>query len=206
MIRLLLFACLLLAPAWPASAADTAPSAALFEELARTAEGVKTLSSDFVQEKHLSMFKSVMTSKGRFYFVKPDQLRWEMTAPVASGFVLKGEKGKRWHERTGRRENFTISQEPVMKLVSDQLFAWALADFAWLRKEYRITLLNEAPVSLRLEPKGGPTAGFLKHLLIGFSADGRYVKSVELHEKDGDFTRIRFLNTAVNKQLAAELF
>jgi outer membrane lipoprotein-sorting protein len=213
----LLVACLLLAaaPGAPSGAsagvatgesAATAGSAALFSSLERTAGGVTTLSSDFVQEKHLSMFKTVLSSKGRFYFSKPDRLRWELTAPVASGFVLRGEKGRRWHERTGRTENFQISQEPVMKLVSDQLFAWARADFGWLKREYRISVLSAAPAALRLEPRSAATAGFLHHLLINFSADGRYVKSVEVHEKDGDFTRIKFLNTAVNRKLSADLF
>jgi len=206
MTRFLLLLALLLLTAAPAAALETAASPELLSSLERTAGGVRTLSSDFVQEKHLSMFKSVMSSKGRFYFVKPDLLRWELTAPVASGFVLKGEKGRRWHERTGRTESFQISQEPVMKLVSEQLFAWARADFSWLKKEYRITVLDQSPVSLRLEPRSAATAGFLRHLLISFSADGRYVRSVELHEKDGDFTRIKFVNTQVNKQLPAELF
>lgn len=93
-----------------------------------------------------------------------------------------------------------------MKLVSDQLFAWARADFGWLKREYRISVLSEAPAALRLEPRSAATAGFLNHLLISFSADGGYVKSVEVHEKDGDFTRIRFVNTQVNKPLQADLF
>jgi outer membrane lipoprotein-sorting protein len=205
--RTLILLCLLALSAAPAFAAAGNPaSPELLSSLERTAGGVKTLSSDFVQEKHLSMFKTVMSSKGRFYFSKPDLLRWELTAPVASGFVLKGDKGRRWHERTGRTENFQISQEPIMKLVSEQLFAWARADFSWLKKEYRITVLDESPVSLRLEPRSAVTAGFLHHLLIGFSPDGRYVRSVELHEKDGDFTRIKFVNTAVNKPISADLF
>lgn len=152
------------------------------------------------------MFTAVLISKGHVSFSKPDLLRWELTAPVASGFVLKGDKGRRWHERTGRTESFLISQEPMMKLVSEQLFAWARADFAWLKKEYRITVLEQSPVALRLEPRSAASAGFLDHLLISFSADGKYVRSVELHEKDGDYTRIRFVNTAVNKPLPAGLF
>ena len=206
---LLLLVCGLLLAMPNAALAEKAVSdgsAALFASLERTAGSVNTLSSDLVQEKHLSMFKTVVSSKGRFYFSKPDRLRWEITSPVASGFVLKGEQGRRWHERTGRTENFQISQEPVMKLVSDQLFAWARADFKWLKNEYRITVLNESPAALRLEPRSAATAGFLRHLLINFSADGRYVKSVEVHEQDGDFTRIKFLNTIVNKSLKADLF
>jgi outer membrane lipoprotein-sorting protein len=181
-------------------------SPALFASLERSARSINTISSDFTQEKHLAMFKTVMISRGRFYFSKPDQLRWELTAPVASGFVLKGDKGRRWHERTGRTETFQISQEPVMKIVSEQLFAWAKADFAWLKKEYRIAVLNDSPAELRLEPRSTAAAGFLHHLLINFSVDGRYVRSVELHEHDGDYTRIKFVNTVVNKPLQADLF
>jgi len=208
MTNVLVLVVFLLLAAGPAKGETLTPDgpATIFSSLERTAGAVRTISSDFVQEKHLSMFKTVLVSKGRFYFSKPDLLRWELTAPVASGFVLKGENGRRWHERTGRAENFQISQEPVMKLVSDQLFAWARADFQWLKKEYRITVLGESPVALRLEPRSAATAGFLHHLLITFSTDGRYVRSVELHEKDGDFTRIKFVNAAVNKPLQADLF
>ena len=208
MSRLLVLCLWLLLAALPAAAEQplTAGSPELFASLERTAAGVRTLSSDFVQEKHLSMFKTVLVSKGRFRFMKPDLLRWELTAPVASGFVLKGDRGRRWHQRTGRTEEFRISQEPIMKLVSEQLFAWARADFAWLAREYRITVLEQSPVTLRLEPRSAATAGFLDHLLIVFSADRSYVRSVELREKDGDFTRIKFLNTAVNKPLSADLF
>lgn len=199
----LLTAVLILGLAAPAFAAQT--PASLFASLEKSAGGVNTLASDFVQEKHLGMFKTVMKSKGRFYFMKPDRLRWELIEPVASGFVLKGDKGRRWHERTGRTENFQIGQEPVMKLVSEQLFAWARADFTFLKSQYDITVVSESPATLKLEPRSS-AAGFLKHLVIGFSADGRYVKSVEVHEKDGDFTRIRFVNTQVNQPLKADLF
>lgn len=196
---------LLLLLALPAAAAGE-PSPELLESLAKSAAGVKTLASDFVQEKHLAMFKKKVTSKGRFYFARPDSLRWELTEPVASGFVLKGDKGRRWHARTGRSETFSIGQDPVMRIVAEQLLAWTRADFARLKKEYRIQVLEDSPVSLRLEPLAGPAGGFLSHLLVAFSADGRHLKSVELHEKDGDFTRIRFQNTAVNRQLDADLF
>ena len=204
----LLVAGIMLAAA-PCALAAEAPSAAaseaLFSSLQKSAGGVNTLASDFVQEKHLSMFKNPMNSKGRFYFMKPDRLRWELTAPVASGFVLKGEKGRRWHQRTGRTESFNINQEPVMKLVSDQLFAWARADFGWLKKEFRIAVLDDSPAVMRLEPRSA-SAGFVSYLLINFSSDGRYVTGVEVHEKDGDFTRIKFQNTVVNKPLKEDLF
>jgi outer membrane lipoprotein-sorting protein len=205
-VAILLLAIVVPLPSARGEARAAGIPAPLVARLEKTAAGVKSLASDFVQEKHLSMFKTVVTSKGRFYYKKPDRLRWELVEPVASGFVLTGRTGRRWHERTGRTEAFDIGQEPVMKLVADQLFAWTKADFTWLRREYRIAVISEAPVTLRLEPVSAATAGFLDHLLITFSADGTYVRTVELHEKDGDFTRIRFVDTAVNTPLPSGIF
>ncbi|MDH4100728.1 MAG: outer membrane lipoprotein carrier protein LolA [Nitrospirota bacterium] len=173
--------------------------------LQRLSSGIETLSSEFVQEKYLSVFKDMVVSRGRFCFKKPDTLRWELTKPVATGFVLKGKEGRRWHERTGLNEKFDINREPVIRIVAQQLMAWTRADFDRLRKEYRIAVISENPVTLRLDPLFG-TGGFLDHLRIAFSEDGRHVKIVELREKDGDFTRIRFENTLVNQSLPDGLF
>ncbi|ALC16004.1 outer membrane lipoprotein-sorting protein [Desulfuromonas soudanensis] len=169
------------------------------------ASGVRTLESDFVQEKHLAVFQEVLLSRGRFYYAREDRLRWELLTPVQSGFVLNGESGRRWHSRTGESETFDLNSDPVMKIVAGQLLAWTRADFPALRREYRIVLLDEAPVRLRLEPTTG-AAGFIDYLQIVFSTDGRHVQGVEIHEKDGDFTRIRFENTRVNTTLAKDLF
>ncbi len=177
----------------------------LLARIEKLASGVQTLESDFVQEKHLTVFREVLVSRGRFYFAREDRLRWELTLPVQAGFVLNGQTGRRWHSRTGETEAFDISREPVMKIVAAQLLAWTRADFTSLRKEYRIVLLDETPVKLRLEPTTA-AANFLDHLQIVFSADGRHVQVVEVHEKDGDFTRIRFENTMLNKPLAGDLF
>ena len=182
------------------------PAAPIYLRLEKTASGVNTVTSGFVQEKHLSMFKAVVVSKGRLHYWKPDRLRWEYTEPVASGFVLNGNKGRRWHQRTGRTESFDLRTEPVMKLVADQLFAWAKPDFEGLRKEYRIRVLSENPVSLRLEPISAAMAESLDHIRISFSPDARFLRSVEIHEKDGDSTRIRFVDTVVNRPMAPELF
>jgi len=79
---------LLLLPLTAGAAASAAVDGVL-ARLEREAAKVTTLSSDFVQEKHLAMFAEVMTSKGRFAYARPDRLRWELLEPVATGFVLK---------------------------------------------------------------------------------------------------------------------
>lgn len=200
---LLLFCGLLLAS--PGSAAPAADLDRVLAGLASSAAGIKTLTSDFVQEKYLAVFKDALVSRGRFYFQKPDRLRWELKSPLVSGFALDGDRGRRWSGEEGKSRSFDIRQDPVMKVVAEQLLAWARPDFPWLQAHYRMSLLGTAPVSLRLEPTFD-TGGLIDHLQIIFAADGSHVQRVELHERDGDYTRIRFEHAVVNAPLAPGLF
>ncbi|OGV73993.1 MAG: hypothetical protein A3K19_22725 [Lentisphaerae bacterium RIFOXYB12_FULL_65_16] len=188
---------------------DTALSAADRAVLARLEEAagrVTTLTADMVQEKRLAVFAETLVSKGRFCFAKPDRLRWELTEPVRTGFVLNGRKGYRWHARAEIREDFSISREPVMKVVADQLMAWTRADFKWIQDEYRITVLQASPASLRLDPKREGMLKYVDHLQITFAPDGTYVCQVDLFEKDGDSTRLEFRNPVTNGPLPDDIF
>jgi outer membrane lipoprotein-sorting protein len=200
---------LLLALAVPALAADETglpeASDALFARMERAAAEVRTISSGFLQEKRLAVFRSVVSSRGRFHFQKPLLLRWETTEPFASGFVLNGDSGRRWHERTGKEERFDVRRDPVMKAVTEQILAWAKPDFSWLRKEYRIQVLSEAPPAFRLSPRAD-SAEAPDHVRITLSADGRHVRVVEIREKDGDSTVIRFVDTVLNRPIPPSLF
>ncbi len=171
-----------------------------------SAAGIETLASDFTQEKHLEIFRETLVSQGRFYFARPDKLRWETTAPVASGFLLNGSGGKRWHQRAGAPVPFDLGREPGMKLIAEQLLAWARVDLDWLKERYHLTLVGTAPVTLRLVPRQVAAKQYLDYLLIAFDAKGRHVASVEVHEQGGDYTLIRFDAAVLNQPLDPALF
>ncbi|MBW2431136.1 MAG: outer membrane lipoprotein carrier protein LolA [Deltaproteobacteria bacterium] len=178
----------------------------LFSEIAKAATYVTTLKSDFVQERHLGMLEDVLISKGRFYYKKQDRLRWEVTKPVSSGFAVSGKQAKRWDAKSGRTQTFEVYQVPFIKLFTDQVFAWATADFKQLQKDYNIEVLGDAPVDLKLVPVRSQEKKYLAHFRIAFTADASHVKAVEVHETGGDFTRIRFYNTIINTPLPDTLF
>lgn len=166
---------------------------------------VETLASNFIQEKHLEIFNDVLITHGRFYYQRPDKLRWELLKPVKTGFVLNGESGRRWHERSGNQESFTIERDPVMNIVARELLAWTRVDLEELAGRYAIRVDSHAPVRLHLTPLTD-TAGFLEFLKIEFAPAAGYVHQVEVHEPGGDFTRIRFTDTRANETLEQELF
>lgn len=178
----------------------------VFARLQTAAAEINSLASEFVQEKQLAIFSATLLSNGRFYYRQPDQLRWELLTPVASGFVLRGQQGERWNSLSREVAAFRIDSDPLMGLVAQQLLAWARVDLDWLRSRYRIELLAEQPIRLQLVPRDQGEAGFIEQLQILFAADSSHVELVEMHEAGGDKTLLRFTQVQINQPLPAEAF
>jgi len=188
---------LLLATAAPLHAAG--PQEEVLARLARNAAGIETLQGRVLQEKRLEMFKDTVVSRGRFAYRRPDRLRWELTDPVVTGFVLTGSSGRRWHGLTGKTEAFTLDSDPLMRVLAVQILASVRADFSPLLKEYRISVAAESPVTLLLEPLT-PNA-FVERVTVTFSKKTEYVESVTVRETGGDQTVFSFTDVEVNRPL-----
>jgi outer membrane lipoprotein-sorting protein len=190
-----------MAAAVPSGAATTDE---VLARLARGAADLETLQARIVQEKRLEMFQDTVISRGRFAYRRPDRLRWELTDPVATGFVIAGSSGRRWHGLTGRTEPFELERDPMMKVVAGQLLGWARADFGAMRRDFRITVASEAPITLLLEPLAANA--FIARVTMVFAESGDHVESVTVEEKGGDRTVMRFTDVEVNRPLPDGLF
>ncbi|MFO7814064.1 MAG: outer membrane lipoprotein carrier protein LolA [Pelovirga sp.] len=187
-------------------AADNNELEVVLEQLKSAAAEVETLQSRFVQEKNLEMFEQQLLSRGAMIYVQPDQLRWELLSPVASGFILKGEQGIRWNAVSQQRQRFSVSADPLMGVVAQQLLAWARVDLEWLRERYRMTLLTTEPVLLQLTPLDAGEAEFIEHIQVTFDPLQGYVSDVLILEPSGDSTNLRFTDVRINDSVAAEAF
>lgn len=174
--------------------------------IANASAAIQTISSDFLQEKHLDMLKRPTVSQGKFYYKSPDCLRWEILEPVQMGFVVNGDKARRWRGRENRVQCFDTRQEPVVRIITDQVFAWAATDFDWLAARHRIKVLEKMPIALKLTPVSDAEKEHIDHIKLVFSKTDDHVTIVEIHETDGDWTRIRFTNTVINNPIPAHLF
>lgn len=204
MFRFFLLFCLVWAT--PSLAAPSDDLNATLHGLQDKAGRITSISCFFTQEKHLAMFAAPVVSTGRFLFAHPDKLRWEYFSPAEDGFVLDGGSGTRWMGASGERQDFSLRDDPAMQVVARQLLAWTTFDLPWLLREYDVQLESQAPVVLRLTPRQAGTASVLESLVIEFPASSDTVRRLELHEPDGDFTRILFTNATVNTPVAPDLF
>lgn len=195
--------------AFPARASGDAAQgspAPILDRIAAALSGITSISSDFTQERRTSLLEHALWSSGRFFYRSPDCLRWEVAQPDNYGFAVCGGRGARWSGRGGPVQEFSMDQEPALKLFADQMLAWVRGDFPWLASRFRIVPGEGNPVTLKLLPRDPAESGGLAHVLVAFSADLARVTSVEVLERDGDLTRIRFSGTLINPQLDPGLF
>lgn len=198
--------------ALPVSGAAAEPAAGgddlfdLLQQLSRNSSAVESLSCDFVQEKHLDILDDALTSTGRFSFQRPDRLRWEIVEPVSSGIVVSGEDGGTWHDRTGESEHFKTRDVPAIRILSQQLFAFATMDFEALEKQFQITLLQKKPAVILLTPHAVDMQDYIQSLQVTIAEGGQHVEMVKMNESDGDYTTIRFSNVVTNTPLGKNLF
>ena len=202
MMKYLFWVCLLFAS--PVYA--TGELAPLLVELKLAAAETETLSSHFEQEKYLEIFAEKLLSEGRFVYRKPDQLRWELLTPVASGFVLRGDQGERWNSLSQEQKSFSVKTDPIMGMIARQLLAWARVDLDWLQSRYRMELQSVEPVTLHLYPLDQGETAFIDYLQIRFAADRSHVAEVLMVEQGGDYTLIRFVDVQINTELSADAF
>ncbi len=187
-------------------AADNNGLETILVQLKEAASQVKTLQSTFVQEKNLEMFEQQLHSSGRMIYVQPDRLRWELLSPIASGFVLQGERGVRWNDVSQQIQRFSVSADPLMGVVAQQLLAWARVDLEWLRERYHMALLTSEPVQLQLTPLDAGEAEFIEDIKVTFDPLQGYVTDVLILEQSGDSTGLRFTDVRINDSVAAEAF
>jgi len=62
------------------------------------------------------------------------------------------------------------------------------------------------PLTLKLTPIGQGVKRFLDHMLVQFQPGGKTIRSIELREADGDWTRITFTEPRLNETLAPDAF
>jgi outer membrane lipoprotein-sorting protein len=180
--------------------------AGAFARIEKTVSTVHAIASEFRQERRLAMLKEPVVSSGRFYYEKPDKLRWEFVNPDPSGFFVNGKLAKQWKGKNNPPEAFDLQQNQVIRLIVDQLLAWTKADFAWIEQRYLISVVRENPIVLKLVPRSSKEKKYIDHILISFEADTHYTNAVDIIEKGGDSTRLTFFNMLINNSPKKELF
>jgi len=177
---------------------------AVAEKLTERAAGIRTIQSDFLQEKQLQYLDETITSKGRFWFRRENSLRWEYLAPYQYTIIL--------HEgmfriRDGEQvSEYDVASNPVFREINDMIIGMVQGD---ILKEDRFGMqFFENPESylVILEPLSGNVKEVITHMEITFDKQELMVTGIIMRESEQDYTVISFLDRSFNEAIPESVF
>ena len=201
-LMLMLLPLLFIAP--PVFAEDNGKLSSFIHDVEAKAATVKTLTCTLKQERHLAIFAQPVIFQGRMALEKPDKLRWEFTSPIASVLIFNGAKGLKC-SGNNEPQRFNLTTDPIMQMVSKQIWTWVNGSYTTLQEQYRIVLLEPGPC-LVLTANDPKIAKAISSVKISFNPDSLQPTTVRIQEPGGDHTVISFSDFVLNQPLNQSLF
>ena len=109
---------------------------ALKSEMQASASKINTISSDFTQEKFMSVMASKMVSKGKFYYKKGDKVTLQYLTPFKQNLVMNGTK--LMMEANGKKNVLDATSNPMMAELKKVISACMGGNITAMGSEYKL--------------------------------------------------------------------
>ncbi len=167
--------------------------------------GLRSVSSDFVQEKHLSLFREPVVLKGAMAIRDDGAFAWHVREPLRYSMLIQEGRLRQWDGETDKIQEIAVRSNPVFQTVMTQLRRWFSGQFGELRTNYAAAIASTNPLSLRFTPQDA-SRKVIAGIVVVLRNDTRYIQRVTIEETSGDRTIITFTNTVLNGTLDASLW
>jgi len=196
---LLLTACTIQAQT-PMSAEE---AAALRNKVKEKSATTKTITSNFIQYKHLDFLSNDIESKGKLAFMAPDKVKWEYTTPFTYSVLFKNEK--LFVNDDGNKSAMDLGSNKLFKQLNRLITASINGDM-FISEEFYISYFKvDGKITVHFIPKDTQFATFIKAFHINFSDTGE-VLQVKMIEPSDDYTKITFSNRIENQAIPDAVF
>lgn len=163
-------------------------------DLQQKMSGVKSVYLEFTQERVLKLFSNPLTSEGVMLVERPDQIRWETTAPYQT--ILLGDRSSvaQFEFNDGKWEKLKLGFPQLLQRVMQQMSAMNQGNVSAMLEDYRASVATNTDVILTFVPKDENVRGMMSSLEVHLPPDLSTTREVVMNEPDGDLTRIQFHN------------
>ncbi len=179
----------------------------LLLQIERNISDFETLQTDFIQEKNLAIFKNKITIRGRIYLQKPRKVAWHVDEPIKYSVLITDKLIRQWDEGTDQVQEIALSDNPVFRIVTDQLTAWFSGRYAQLLDDYNVHINKQHPLEIDFIPnETNKVKKLIEFIKVTFREDEKYLQKIKFQEIRGDSTTIIFKNTFFNIPLDENVF
>jgi outer membrane lipoprotein-sorting protein len=179
----------------------------ILQDLQRKMSSFGSVYFELTQERHLKLFTDPLKSEGVMLIQRPDEIRWETTAPYQS--ILLGDKKSvaQFEFADGKWEKLKLGFPQMLQRVMDQMSLMNQGKLDALTGDYTISVAtNQTVAVLTLVPKDANVRGTLSSLEVKMAPDFSATREVVMNEPNGDFTRIIFNREKRDVKFPADTF
>jgi len=175
------------------------------EKLVAMSDRVSTIESDFVQEKKLSILSNTIISKGKFWFKKENNIRWEYLQPFQYLIIISN--GKIFIKEDKNQKQYDVQSNRMFEEMNRFISGCIQGDILKNDEEFVVSYFeDEKSYYVSLVPKAASLQNMLKEVNIWFNRTDLTVNRIIMVEPGGDYTRIDFTNKKLNTDIALEKF
>ena len=110
--------------------------------LAKEAQTIQSIESDFTQVKYLDILDEKVTSKGKFYYQKSGKICMEYAQPVNYLIVINDSRLKIVAD--GKKSTMSLSANKMMNQMQDMLTACMIGDLSKMSSDYKLEYFENA--------------------------------------------------------------
>ncbi len=165
---------------------------------------IKSLSTDFVQYKHLDFLSKDIETSGKMSFKEPNMLLWQYKKPYNYSVVFKNNKilindeGKKSAMDAGSSKFFVKINKLIVGSVSGNMFD---------DNEFAISYFkNKTNTIAKFIPKDATLKKYIKQIELTFDTDNATVIQVKMLESSSDYTKIVLKNKILNAKIDDSVF
>ena len=174
------------------------------QQVAKTSKNTKTITSDFVQYKHLDFLDNDIETSGKLVFKAPESVKWEYTKPYVYSVIFK--KDKLLINDGGKKSDIDIGSSKMFKKLNE-LIVNSVKGTMFDNDDFEITYAktNET-YKVIFVPKDKKIIKLISTFVLHFDKVDGSVQEVKMNEPSEDFTRIIFSNRVLNSPVSDAVF
>lgn len=165
---------------------------------------IKSLSTDFVQYKHLDFLSKDIETSGKMSFAAPNMLLWQYKKPYNYSVFFKNNKilindeGKKSAMDAGSSKFFAKINKLIVGSVSGNMFD---------DKEFVISYFKiKTNAIAKFIPRDATLKKYIKQIELTFDDDNATVIQVKMLESSEDYTKIVLKNKLINAKIDDSVF
>lgn len=182
---------------------NVAEAAALKTKVKELSATTETITSEFMQYKHLDFLSNDIESSGNLAFKSPDKVKWEYTKPFAYAVIFKDQT--LFINDDGNKSAMDMASNKIFKQLN-QLITASIKGDLFNAEEFTVSYYKKEQKSeVHFNPTDPQFSEFIKSFQLTFNGKGE-VEEVKMIEPSEDYTHIIFSNRSTNQPLADAIF